>query len=111
MTASLTTTEGVQLLAGALRCVNQEVSEELIMCGTMVDLITPKLDVPLLSDLFPSMEQPPTPASALRLALEADLAGNNLQVLLATASLLQSGTVNASVLAQWLETTMKQTDA
>lgn len=88
------------------------------MYRTMADLTKPKMDyldltlfMPLLSDLFPSVEQPPTPASALRLALEADLAENKLQVLPATASLLQSGTVNASVLAQWLETTMKQPDA
>lgn len=57
------------------------------MYRTMLDLIKPKLvylDLPLfmalLSDLFPGVEQPPTPAGALRQAIEADLVGNNLQV-------------------------------
>lgn len=74
-------------LPGALKRVDMEVSEELIMYRTMLDLIKPKLvylDLPLfmalLSDLFPSVEQPPTPAGALRLAIEADLLENNLQV-------------------------------
>ena len=72
---------------GALKRVDMEVSEELIMYRTMLDLIKPKLvylDLPLfmalLSDLFPGVEQPPTPAGALRLAIEADLLENNLQV-------------------------------
>lgn len=57
------------------------------MYRTMLDLIKPKLvylDLPLfmalLSDLFPGVEQPPAPAGALRLAVEADLLENNLQV-------------------------------
>lgn len=72
------------------------------MYRTMLDLIKPKLvylDLPLfmalLSDLFPGMEQPPTPAGALRNAIEADLVESNLQVLPATASLLQTGTTYA----------------
>ena len=82
----------VLVLAGALKRVDQEVSEELIMYRTMLDLIKPKLvylDLPLfmalLSDLFPGVEQPPTPAGALRNAIEADLVDNNLQVLLHAA--------------------------
>ncbi|KAL0040883.1 hypothetical protein WJX79_008591 [Trebouxia sp. C0005] len=74
--------------AGALKRVDQEVSEELIMYRTMLDLIKPKLvylDLPLfmalLSDLFPGVEQPPAPAGALRNAIEADLIENNLQVI------------------------------
>lgn len=62
------------------------------MYRTMLDLIKPKLvylDLPLfmalLSDLFPGVEQPPTPAGALRNAIEADLVENNLQVLPASA--------------------------
>ena len=97
--------EKLQLLTGALKRVDQEVSEELIMYRTMLDLIKPKLvylDLPLfmalLSDLFPGVEQPPMPAGALRVAIEADLAENNLQVLPATASLLQLGTVHTPVL-------------
>lgn len=81
------------LLAGALKRVDQEVSEELIMYRTMLDLIKPKLvylDLPLfmalLSDLFPGVEQPPAPAGALRNAIEADLVENNLQVLPALPS-------------------------
>jgi len=77
------------VVAGALKRVDQEVSEELIMYRTMLDLIKPKLvylDLPLfmalLSDLFPGVEQPPAPAGALRNAIEADLIENNLQVLL-----------------------------
>lgn len=103
-TASLLMAEEVQLLAGALKRVDQEVSEELIMYRTMLDLIKPKLvylDLPLfmalLSDLFPGVEQPPTPAGALRVAIEADLAENNLQVLPATASLLQLGIVHSAL--------------
>ena len=97
--------EKVQLLAGALKRVDQEVSEELIMYRTMLDLIKPKLvylDLPLfmalLSDLFPGVEQPPTPAGALRVAIEADLLENNLQVLPATACLLQLSTARTLVL-------------
>ena len=74
-------------MTGALKRVDMEVSEELIMYRTMLDLIKPKLvylDLPLfmalLSDLFPGVEQPPTPAGALRLAIEADLLENNSQV-------------------------------
>ena len=99
--------EKLQLLAGALKRVDQEVSEELIMYRTMLDLIKPKLvylDLPLfmalLSDLFPGVEQPPTPAGALRVAIEADLIENNLQVLPATASLLHLGTAHTLVLVQ-----------
>lgn len=62
------------------------------MYRTMLDLIKPKLvylDLPLfmalLSDLFPGVEQPPTPAGDLRLAIEADLVENNLQVMPAGA--------------------------
>ena len=80
------------LAAGALKRVDQEVSEELIMYRTMLDLIKPKLvylDLPLfmalLSDLFPGVEQPPTPAGALRNAIESELIENNLQVLPAIA--------------------------
>jgi dynein heavy chain len=81
--------EMMLVVAGALKRVDQEVSEELIMYRTMLDLIKPKLvylDLPLfmalLSDLFPGVEQPPAPAGALRNAIEADLIENNLQVLL-----------------------------
>ena len=84
--------EFIAWLAGALKRVDQEASEELIMYRTMLDLIKPKLvylDLPLfmalLSDLFPGVEQPPTPAGALRLAIEADLVENNLQVMPAGA--------------------------
>ena len=94
-----TLAETCALRAGALKRVDQEVSEELIMYRTMLDLIKPKLvylDLPLfmalLSDLFPGVEQPPTPAGALRNAIEADLVENNLQVLPRYASLLQTGT-------------------
>ena len=103
--------EKSQLLAGALKRVDQEFSEELIMYRTMLDLIKPKLvylDLPLfmalLSDLFPGVEQPPTPAGALRVAIEADLVENNLQVLPATASLLQLGSAHTLVLVQRLAT-------
>lgn len=75
------------------------------MYRTMLDLIKPKLvylDLPLfmalLSDLFPGVEQPPTPAGALRVAIEADLLENNLQVLPATACLLQLSTARTLVL-------------
>ena len=95
----------MQLLAGALKRVDQDVSEELIMYRTMLDLIKPKLvylDLPLfmalLSDLFPGVEQPPTPAGALRVAIEADLVENNLQVLPAAASLLQLGAAHTLVI-------------
>ena len=64
------------------------------MYRTMLDLIKPKLvylDLPLfmalLSDLFPGVEQPPTPAGALKMAIEADLVENNLQVLLPSTAL------------------------
>ena len=97
----------LHLLAGALKRVDQEVSEELIMYRTMLDLIKPKLvylDLPLfmalLSDLFPGVEQSPTPAGALRVAIEADLVENNLQVLPATTSLLHMGTAHTFVVAQ-----------
>ena len=65
------------------------------MYRTMLDLIKPKLvylDLPLfmalLSDLFPGVEQPPTPAGALKMAIEADLIENNLQVLMLMLCLL-----------------------
>ena len=74
--------------AGALRrSCGEDVSEEIIMYRTMMELIKPKLvyrDLPLfmslLSDLFPGVELPAEPDSELRSAIEKCLQDNNLQV-------------------------------
>ena len=71
---------------GALKRLDPESSEELIMYRTMLDLIKPKLvflDLPLfmalLSDLFPGVDMPPAPVGSLRKAIEAELQETNLQ--------------------------------
>ena len=72
--------------AGALKRLDPDTSEELIMYRTMLDLIKPKLvflDLPLfmalLSDLFPGVDLPPAPVGSLRKAIEAELQETNLQ--------------------------------
>ncbi len=71
---------------GALKRLDPDSSEELIMYRTMLDLIKPKLvflDLPLfmalLSDLFPGVDMPPAPVGSLRKAIEAELQETNLQ--------------------------------
>ena len=73
--------------AGALKRLDPDGSEEVIMYRTMLDLIKPKLvylDLPLfmalLSDLFPGVELPSAEGGELKAALEADLKANGLQV-------------------------------
>ena len=73
--------------AGALKRLDPDASEEVIMYRTMLDLIKPKLvylDLPLfmalLSDLFPGVELPSGEGGELRAALEAELTAQGLQV-------------------------------
>lgn len=73
--------------AGALKRLDPDGSEEVIMYRTMLDLIKPKLvylDLPLfmalLSDLFPGVELPTAEGGELKAALEADLKANGLQI-------------------------------
>ena len=73
--------------AGALKRLDPDGSEEVIMYRTMLDLIKPKLvylDLPLfmalLSDLFPGVELPSAEGGELKAALEADLRSHGLQV-------------------------------
>ena len=73
--------------AGALKRLDPDASEEVIMYRTMLDLIKPKLvflDLPLfmalLSDLFPGVELPASEGGELRGALEAELLAQGLQI-------------------------------
>lgn len=74
--------------AGALKRLDPEASEEVLLYRTMLDLIKPKLvylDLPLfmalLSDLFPGVELPAADGGVLRAAIEQDLKEAGLQVL------------------------------
>lgn len=74
--------------AGALKRLDPEASEEVLLYRTMLDLIKPKLvylDLPLfmalLSDLFPGVELPAADGGVLRTAIEQDLKEAGLQVL------------------------------
>ena len=61
---------------GALKRLDPDTSEELIMYRTMLDL---PLFMALLSDLFPGVDMPPAPVGSLRMAIEAELQETNLQ--------------------------------
>ncbi|KAJ7527535.1 hypothetical protein O6H91_16G059900 [Diphasiastrum complanatum] len=73
--------------AGATKRADPDMVEEIILMGSMRDLIMPKLiysDIPLfnalLSDLFPGVELPPKESELLKGAIEQELQDHGLQV-------------------------------